>query len=100
MAELQRKGQFDKLAELQYGQLPELEGRLQSTEASQQAASASEHPRLLRTQVGAEAIAAGVASATGIPVAKLMPGERDTELTMEDFLPRPVEAHNEATRPK
>src|SRR3546814_10308775 len=54
MAELQRKGQFDKLAELQYGKLPELEGRLQSAEASQQAASASEHPRLLRTQVGAE----------------------------------------------
>src|SRR3546814_3352000 len=57
MAELQRKGEFDKLAELQYGKLPELEGRLQSAEASQQAASAPAHPRLLSTHYGAEELA-------------------------------------------
>src|SRR3546814_13966540 len=54
MAELQRKGQFDKLAELQYGKLPELESRLQSAEASQQQEVDDERQRLLRTQVGAE----------------------------------------------
>src|SRR3546814_10860452 len=96
MAELQRKGQFDKLAELQYGKLPELEGRLQSAEASQQAASASEHPRLLRTQVGAEEIAEVVSRATGIPVAKMMQGERVKLLKMKDFLHRHVVGQNEA----
>ncbi len=96
MAELQRKGQFDKLAELQYGKLPELEGRLQAAEAGQQAAAASEQPRLLRTQVGAEEIAEVVSRATGIPVAKMMQGERDKLLKMEDFLHQRVVGQNEA----
>ncbi|HWK69910.1 ATP-dependent chaperone ClpB [Pollutimonas sp. M17] len=96
MAELQRKGQFDKLAELQYGKLPELEGRLQAAEAGQQEAGASEHPRLLRTQVGAEEIAEVVSRATGIPVAKMMQGERDKLLKMEDFLHERVVGQNEA----
>jgi len=96
MAELQRKGQFDKLAELQYGKLPELEGRLQAAEASQQTESASDQPRLLRTQVGAEEIAEVVSRATGIPVAKMMQGERDKLLKMEDFLHQRVVGQNEA----
>src|SRR3546814_9591584 len=50
MAELQRKGQFDKLAELEYGKLPELESRVQSAEASQQQEVDDERPRLLRTK--------------------------------------------------
>src|SRR3546814_5161523 len=58
MAELQRKGQFDKLAELQYGKLPELEARLQAADtAEQHDEQADGRPRLLRTQVGAEEIA-------------------------------------------
>src|SRR5690606_4536076 len=72
MAELQRKGQFDKLAELQYGKLPELEARLHAADNAEQHSdqSTSDQPRLLRTRVGAEEIAEVVARATGIPVAK------------------------------
>src|SRR5690606_11805500 len=73
MAELQRKGQFDKLAELQYGKLPELEARLSAADNAEQSEQAdTEKPRLLRTQVGAEEIAEVVSRATGIPVAKMM----------------------------
>src|SRR5690606_7352638 len=98
MAELQRKGQFDKLAELQYGKLPELEGRLQAAEASQQTESASDQPRLLRTQVGAEEIAEVVSRATGIPVSKMMQGEREKLLKMEDKLHERVIGQDEAVR--
>lgn len=96
MADLQRKGQFDKLAELQYGKLPELEGRLKAAEASQQTPSDPAHPRLLRTQVGAEEIAEVVSRATGIPVSKMMQGERAKLLGIEDFLHRRVVGQDEA----
>jgi ATP-dependent Clp protease ATP-binding subunit ClpB len=96
MAELQRKGQFDKLAELQYGKLPELEGRLKAAEAGQQAAPDSDHPRLLRTQVGAEEIAEVVARATGIPVAKMMQGERAKLMGIEDILRQRVVGQDDA----
>ncbi|MFW9611881.1 MAG: Clp protease N-terminal domain-containing protein, partial [Fluviibacter sp.] len=77
MAELQRKGQFDKLAELQYGKLPELEARLKAAESKgdEANAEATKH-KLLRTEVGAEEIAEVVSRATGIPVSKMMEGER------------------------
>src|SRR5690606_6717354 len=65
MAELQRKGQFDKLAELQYGTLPELEGRLEAAEAGQLIERDTDKPRLLRTRVGAEEIAEVVSRSTG-----------------------------------
>src|SRR5690606_8354786 len=72
MAELQRRGQFDKLAELQYGKLPELEARLKSAEGQAEAAADGDKEpiRLLRTEVGAEEIAEVVSRATGIPVSK------------------------------
>jgi ATP-dependent Clp protease ATP-binding subunit ClpB len=97
MATLQRKGQFDKLAELQYGKLPELEGRLKAAEAGTQGASADK-PHLLRTEVGVEEIAEVVARATGIPVAKMMQGERAKLLSMEDFLHKRVVGQDEAVR--
>uniref|UniRef100_UPI00333ED611 AAA family ATPase n=1 Tax=Paracandidimonas soli TaxID=1917182 RepID=UPI00333ED611 len=93
MAELQRKGQFDKLAELQYGKLPELEGRLKAAEAGQQS---SERPKLLRTEVGAEEIAEVVSRATGIPVSKMMQGERAKLLGMESALHQRVVGQDEA----
>lgn len=98
MAELQRKGQFDKLAELQYGKLPELEARLKSAESGAQQAGQGERPRLLRTQVGAEEIAEVVSRATGIPVSKMMQGEREKLLEMEEFLHRRVVGQDEAVR--
>jgi ATP-dependent Clp protease ATP-binding subunit ClpB len=98
MAELQRKGQFDKLAELQYGKLPELEARLKSAEKGAEQAGAGDRPRLLRTQVGTEEIAEVVSRATGIPVSKMMQGERDKLLQMEGFLHRRVVGQDEAVR--
>ena len=95
MADMQRKGQFDKLAELQYGKLPELEARLKAAEGSDAAAS-TERPKLLRTQVGAEEIAEVVSRATGIPVSKMMQGERDKLLHMEDRLHQRVVGQDEA----
>src|SRR5690606_30437482 len=96
MAELQRRGQFDKLAELQYGKLPELEGRLEAAEAGQQAERDTEKPRLLRTRVGAEEIAEVVSRSTGIPVSKMLQGERAKLLGMEDFLHQRVVGQSEA----
>ncbi len=96
MAELQRKGQFDKLAEIQYGTLPELESRLKAAEGSAQAKSQGERPKLLRTQVGAEEIAEVVSRATGIPVSKMMQGERDKLLKMEERLHDRVIGQDEA----
>jgi ATP-dependent Clp protease ATP-binding subunit ClpB len=96
MAELQRKGQFDKLAEIQYGKLPELETRLKAAEGAGATATAGDKPRLLRTQVGAEEIAEVVSRATGIPVSKMMQGERDKLLQMEDRLHQRVIGQDEA----
>ncbi len=94
--DLKRKGDFNKVAELQYGKLPELEKRLKDAQAKEEAGGAAAGPRLLRTQVGAEEIAEVVARATGIPVAKLMQGERDKLLTMEDKLHERVVGQDEA----
>ncbi len=93
MAEFQRKGQFDKLAELQYSKLPELEGRLKAAEAG---AEQAEKPKLLRTKVGTEEIAEVVSRATGIPVSKMMQGERAKLLAMEDELHKRVVGQDEA----
>ena len=91
-----RKGDFNKMAELQYGKLPELEKQLKEAQAKEQGKDAGATPRLLRTQVGAEEIAEVVARATGIPVSKLMQGERDKLLLMEDKLHQRVVGQEEA----
>lgn len=94
---LQREGKLDKVAELQYGKLPELEGKLKAATAAE--ASGQKPPnKLLRTQVGAEEIAEVVSRATGIPVAKMMQGERDKLLRMEDRLHERVVGQDEAVR--
>ncbi|HEX7637920.1 MAG TPA: ATP-dependent chaperone ClpB [Burkholderiaceae bacterium] len=95
---LKRKGDFNKVAELQYGKLPGLEKRLaeaQATEAGK-AKGQGGAPQLLRTMVGAEEIAEVVSRATGIPVSKLMQGERDKLLQMEAKLHERVVGQDEA----
>ena len=94
MTEYQRKGQFEKLAELQYGQLPQLEERLKSAEKAQ--VDDSKGPTLLRTEVGVEEIAEVVSRATGIPVARMMQGEREKLLQMESYLHQRVIGQDEA----
>jgi ATP-dependent Clp protease ATP-binding subunit ClpB len=88
MADLQRKGQFDKLAEIQYGKLPELEGRLNAAHEAEVSGKSGQAgvKKLLRTYVGAEEIAEVVSRATGIPVSRMMQGEREKLLAMEDAL--------------
>jgi ATP-dependent Clp protease ATP-binding subunit ClpB len=94
---LTRKGDLAKVAELQYGKLPELEKRLQETQDKETGKAASGHAnQLLRTQVGAEEIAEVVSRATGIPVSKMMQGEKDKLLQMEDKLHHRVVGQNEA----
>ena len=95
--DLKRKGDYDKVAELQYGKLPELERKLKDAQATEQKKGADGgRPQLLRTLVGAEEIAEVVARATGIPVAKLMQGERDKLLLMEQKLHERVVGQDEA----
>jgi len=94
--EFTRKGDFNKVAELQYGKLPALEKQLKEAQAAETAKGKSGKPQLLRTQVGAEEIAEVVARATGIPVSKLMQGEREKLLLMEDRLHERVVGQDEA----
>jgi ATP-dependent Clp protease ATP-binding subunit ClpB len=95
ITKLQREGKLEKVAELQYGKLPELEGKLKSATVAEQKADSSKN-KLLRTQVGAEEIAEVVSRATGIPVSKMMQGERDKLLQMEDYLHHRVVGQEEA----
>jgi ATP-dependent Clp protease ATP-binding subunit ClpB len=94
--ELKRKGDFNKVAELQYGKLPELEKRLKEAQAKETGKKGGGKPQLLRTMVGAEEIAEVVSRATGIPVSKLMQGERDKLLQMEVKLHDRVVGQDEA----
>ena len=98
--ELKRKGNFDKVAELQYGRLPELDKRLKEAQAKESgkkgAAGQGGAPQLLRTMVGAEEIAEVVSRSTGIPVSKLMQGERDKLLQMEAKIHERVVGQDEA----
>ena len=95
MADLQRKGQFDKLAELQYSKLPQLEAQLKHAEKDDAKAAKTQ---LLRTHVGAAEIAEVVSRATGIPVAKMMQGEREKLVHMEAKLHERVIGQDEAVR--
>jgi len=96
--ELKRKGDFNKVAELQYGKLPEMEKRLKEAQAKESGKSkgGGKGPQLLRTMVGAEEIAEVVSRSTGIPVSKLMQGERDKLLQMETRLHERVVGQDEA----
>ncbi|PXW98198.1 ATP-dependent Clp protease ATP-binding subunit ClpB [Sphaerotilus hippei] len=98
--EWKRKGDFNRVAELQYGKLPDLEKRLKEAQAKEAGKSANKDgtaaPQLLRTMVGSEEIAEVVSRATGIPVSRLMQGERDKLLQMEKKLHERVVGQDEA----
>ncbi len=95
IARLQREGKLDKVAELQYGKLPQLEAQLGQAEKA--GAGQAKH-KLLRTQVGTEEIAEVVSRATGIPVSRMMQGEREKLLHMEEKLHGRVVGQDEAVR--
>ena len=98
MEEATRQSDWQKVSELKYGKLLELEKALeaQAHQDAQVDKQASDKPKLLRTQVGAEEIAEVVSRATGIPVAKMMQGEREKLLHMEDALHQRVVGQHEA----
>ena len=99
MEEAKRKSDWQKVSELQYGKLPELEKALeaqQKRDAGDKAGNSTGRPQLVRTQVGAEEIAEIVARATGIPVSKMMQGEREKLVHMEEELHKRVIGQHEA----
>lgn len=96
IVKLQREGKLEKVAELQYGKLPQLEAQLKAADTVDPEKQVKN--KLLRTQVGAEEIAEVVSRATGIPVSKMMQGERDKLLKMEDKLHQRVVGQDEAVR--
>ncbi len=100
IATLQREGKLDKVAELQYGKLPQLEAQLKEVASAEEDGANKVAPRLqlLRTQVGAEEIAEIVSRATGIPVARMMQGEREKLLQIEAKLHERVIGQDEAVQ--
>jgi ATP-dependent Clp protease ATP-binding subunit ClpB len=95
MEAAKRKGDWQRVSELQYGRIPQLEAQLKKAET---AGEGSTRHKLLRTQVGAEEIAEVVSRATGIPVSKMMQGEREKLLQMESKLHERVVGQDEAVR--
>src|SRR2546421_2215990 len=95
MEEARRKGDWQKMSELQYGRLPQLEAQLKKAESAEKQKA---KPKLLRTQVGAEEIAEVVSRMTGIPVSKMMQGEREKLIKMEERLHQRVVGQDEAVR--
>ena len=94
--EATRKGEWQKVSELQYGKLPELEAQLK--QAAKAETAKPQANRMLRTEVGADEIAEVVSRASGIPVAKMMQGEREKLLKMEDKLHERIVGQDEAVR--
>ena len=90
-----RQGLWQKVSELQYGKLPELEAQLKH--AANLDTSKTKH-KMLRTEVGPDEIAEVVSRATGIPVSKMLQGEREKLLHMEDKLHERVVGQDEAVR--
>jgi len=95
--EATRKGDWQKVSELQYGKLPQLETQLKQASTAEVSVDLTKH-RMLRTEVGADEIAEVVSRATGIPVSKMMTGEREKLLTMEAKLHERVVGQDEAVR--
>ena len=88
LEQAQRTGDLARASEIKYGRIPELEGRLRDRDAAES--------RMLNEEVGAEAIAAVVSRWTGIPVDKMLEGEREKLLKMEAALRARVIGQDEA----
>ena len=90
-----RQGDFARASELEYGELPKLGQQLEAAEKSGDKKQAN---KLFRTEVGADEVAEIVSRMTGIPVSKMMEGEREKLLKMEDVLHARVVGQDEAVR--
>ncbi|MYM41395.1 ATP-dependent chaperone ClpB [Duganella qianjiadongensis] len=96
MEQATRDSNWQRVSELQYGRLPELEAQLKQAESASASQTGTSQPKLLRTEVGAEEIAEVVSRATGIPVSRMMQGERDKLLHIEAKLHERVVGQDEA----
>ena len=96
MAAAERAYDLNKLAELKYGKLPELEKKLKTFET--EIAAQSKNEKLLKEEVGEEDIAKVVSRWTGIPVSKMMTGEREKLLHLEDTLHKRVVGQDDAVK--
>ncbi len=94
--EMQRAYDLNKAAELQYGLLPDLERRMAAQEASLNADQGG--PRLLREEVTADEVAEVVSRWTGVPVTRLVEGERDKLLRLDEVLHERVVGQDEAVQ--
>jgi len=88
-----RAGDLARMSELQYGRIPELEKRIQAAQAAE-----PQQPTLVRNKVTDEEIAEVVSKWTGIPVAKMLEGERDKLLRMEESISKRVVGQDEAVK--
>jgi ATP-dependent Clp protease ATP-binding subunit ClpB len=88
-----RAGNLGRMAELQYGKIPELEKRLSAAEVAEDKA-----PTLVRNKVTEEEVAEVVSKWTGIPVSKMLQGEKEKLLHMEAALAKRVVGQDEALR--
>jgi ATP-dependent Clp protease ATP-binding subunit ClpB len=88
-----RAGDLTRASELQYGRIPELEKQLAAADAAE-----TQEMQLLRNKVSDEEIAEVVSKWTGIPVSKMLEGEREKLLSMEDSLQQRVVGQDEAVR--
>ena len=91
MEQARRAGDLSKMSELQYGKIPELEKQLAAAEGAE-----GKEMSLLRYRVTDEEIAEVLSRATGIPVSKMMEGEKEKLLRMEEELHKRVIGQNEA----
>jgi ATP-dependent Clp protease ATP-binding subunit ClpB len=92
----QREADLGRAAELQYGTIPELEKQLEAAESAEAAAEAGAGPRFLKTDVDAEDVAEVVSKWTGIPLSRLMEGEIEKLVHMEERLHARVVGQDEA----
>ncbi|HEY5558914.1 MAG TPA: Clp protease N-terminal domain-containing protein, partial [Steroidobacteraceae bacterium] len=88
-----RASDLARMSELQYGRIPELEKRLAAAHEAE-----TKQPQLVRNKVGEEEIAEVVSKWTGIPVSKMLEGERDKLLKMEQAIAQRVVGQTEAVR--
>ena len=96
MESAERDYDLNKLSELKYGRLPELQKKLEAEEAA--IAEKSADNQLLKEEVGEEDIARVISRWTGIPVTKMLTGEREKLLHLEDVLHERVVGQDEAVR--
>ena len=96
----QREGDYETMSKLQYETIPQLEKRIKESDLAEQKEQTGKAPsvKLLRNKVTENEIAEVVAAATGIPVAKMMQGEREKMLHMEEKLHERVVGQDEAVR--